>query len=58
MGQKMCDKYIIEYYSAWKKDEILRNVKTWMNFKDSMLKWKKPVTKKTNHFMISLRGGT
>ena len=31
------DKHNVQYYSAWKRKEILTHATTWMNFKHIML---------------------
>ena len=35
----------MEYYSAFKKNEILRHATKWVNLEYIMLKWNKPGTK-------------
>ena len=48
----------MEYYSVFKRKEILRVATTWVKLKDIILSEISPVTKKTNTAVTPLMGDT
>ena len=50
--------YIMEYYSAFKRKEVLTVATTWVKLKDIILSEISPVTEKTNTAVTPLMGDT